>query len=277
MSDDATGLPASIEAAWGLRDRPARGPKPSLSLERIVAAGIAVASAEGLAAVSMGRVAAEVGASTMALYRYVGAKDELLALMVDAAFGPPPDIEPPGGDWREGLSRWAWAQLHAVLRHPWALRVPITGPPVTPNQIAWLEQGLRCLGSTKLAESEKLSTILLVSGYVLRWATLATDLGELPATPAAASDSESDAEAARDDGAAYWLALAKVIDPERFPAVTAVLASEMAGEGPEDFLAEFVFGLQRILDGLAVLVNERDLSEGHPIGRNRRSGRPVLP
>ncbi|HEX5995838.1 MAG TPA: TetR/AcrR family transcriptional regulator [Jiangellales bacterium] len=250
-----TGLPASIEAAWGLRGRPARGPKPGLSLERIVDAGITVASAEGLGAVSMSRVAAEVGASTMALYRYVEAKDELLALMVDAAYGRPPDFEPSGGDWREGLSRWAWAELHAVLRHPWALRVPMTGPPVTPNQIAWLEQGLRCLGPTKLAESEKLSTILLLSGYVQRWATLATDLGELAGTPAAESD--PDAGEPADDGTAYWLALARIIDPERFPAVTAVLTSELAGEGPDDFLAEFVFGLERVLDGIEALVNQR--------------------
>lgn len=260
MNDESTGLPASIEAAWGLRARPARGPRPGLSLERIVAAGIAVASADGLAAVSMSRVAAEVGASTMALYRYVGAKDELLALMVDAAYGPPPEAESPAGDWREGLRRWAWAELHAVLRHPWALRVPNTGPPATPNQIAWLEQGLRCLGSTKLAESEKLSTILLLSGYVLRWATLATDLGELPGTSdaeAARSQGEATAKASPDAGDAYWQAMARILDPERFPAVTAVLKAEVAGEGPDDFLAEFVFGLERVLDGIEMLVNQR--------------------
>jgi AcrR family transcriptional regulator len=249
-AEGGTGLPASFEAAWGLRARPSRGPKPGLSLDRIVDAGIAVASAEGLAAVSMNRVAAEAGASTMALYRYVGSKDELLALMVDKAFGPPPpDIGAPDGDWREGLSRWAWAELHAVLRHPWGLRVPITGPPVTPNQIAWLEQGLRCLGSTGLAETEKLSTMLLLSGYVLRWATLATDLGEAPGKAAGKVEP--------DGTTAYWFALATVIDPERFPAVRAVLGAEAAGAGPEDFLAEFVFGLERVLDGIEVLVNKR--------------------
>ena len=64
-------LPASIEAAWGLRERPHRGPKPGLSLARIVEAGVQVAEAEGLAAVSMSRVAAELGAAPMSLYRYV--------------------------------------------------------------------------------------------------------------------------------------------------------------------------------------------------------------
>ena len=71
-------LPASIAAAWGLRERPARGPKPGLSLERIVAAAVAVARAEGVEAVSMSRVARELGSSPMSLYRYVGAKDELV-------------------------------------------------------------------------------------------------------------------------------------------------------------------------------------------------------
>ena len=77
MTDDrgadgrGTGLPATIAAAWGLRARPGKGPKPGLSLERIVAAAIRVATADGLAAVSMSRVAAELGAATMSLYRYV--------------------------------------------------------------------------------------------------------------------------------------------------------------------------------------------------------------
>jgi hypothetical protein len=68
-----TGLPASIEAAWGLRERPAKGPKPGLSLDRIVEAAVGVAATEGLAAVSMGRVAKELSVSTMSLYRYVAA------------------------------------------------------------------------------------------------------------------------------------------------------------------------------------------------------------
>ena len=58
--DDGTGLPASIEAAWGLRQRPTKGPKRGLSLERIVEAAMKIAASDGLAAVSMGRVAADL-------------------------------------------------------------------------------------------------------------------------------------------------------------------------------------------------------------------------
>src|SRR5918997_4285770 len=108
MDDEQpTGLPASIEAAWGVRTRPNKGPRPALSLERIVAAAVKVAAADGLQAVSMSRVAAELGVSTMSLYRYVAAKDELLALMADLPFEAPPARRGPEESWRDGLSRWA--------------------------------------------------------------------------------------------------------------------------------------------------------------------------
>jgi hypothetical protein len=70
-------MPASLAAAWGRRERPSRGPRPGLSLDRIADAGVRVAQTEGLAAVSMARVAQELGTSTMSLYRYVASKDEL--------------------------------------------------------------------------------------------------------------------------------------------------------------------------------------------------------
>src|SRR3954464_8445635 len=179
-------LPASIAAAWGLRERPARGPKPGLSLERIVGAAVAVARAEGVEAVSMSRVARELGSSPMSLYRYVGAKHELLALMVDAALGDTPAAPRRGQGWRAGIERWAWTYHDALRRHPWVLRVPISGPPVTPNQVRWLEDGLAALRDTGLPESEKLSVILLVSGFVRNEATLAADI----AVAAAASGAE---------------------------------------------------------------------------------------
>src|SRR5215469_5805920 len=90
MSDDEQ-LPPAIELAWGRRRRATRGPKPGLTLERIVAAGIKVAMTEGIGALSMTRVAAELGVGTMSLYRYISAKDELLTLMVDSALGSPPE------------------------------------------------------------------------------------------------------------------------------------------------------------------------------------------
>ena len=80
-SDDRTVLPPSLELLWGRREVGRRGPKPGLNVDAIVAAAVDIANAEGLAAVSMARVAKAVGFTTMSLYRYVTNKDELLQLM----------------------------------------------------------------------------------------------------------------------------------------------------------------------------------------------------
>src|SRR5271169_3965722 len=97
----AAGLPG-VAAAWGVRERPHKGPKPALTLSRIVAAAVRVADTEGLDAVSMGRVAAEVGTAPMALYRHVSSKGELLTLMVDAAWGPAPETPAPETPAQQG-------------------------------------------------------------------------------------------------------------------------------------------------------------------------------
>jgi AcrR family transcriptional regulator len=252
MDDQSgTGLPASIEAAWGVRRRPNKGPRPALSLERIVAAAVRVAAAEGLAAVSMGRVAAELRVSTMSLYRYVGSKDELLALMADLAYEVPPARRGPQEGWREGLSRWAWTELAAYRRNPWVLRIPISGPPVTPNTIAWLERGLDCLRDTGLREDEKLSVILLLTGFVRNQATLDADISAAQAAGAAPPEVM----------ASYGRLLAKLTDPERFPALHAVIGSGVLEE-PDDVDGEFVFGLERVLDGIETLIEKRRSGRG---------------
>jgi AcrR family transcriptional regulator len=228
-------LPASLAAAWGRPAPRGRGPKPGLSLERIVAAGVRVAATEGLAAVSMSRVAAELGASTMALYRYVAAKDELLALMVDAALGPPPGASEQDG-WRAGLEHWAWAYHDRLRRHEWVVRIPIAAPAVTPNLTAWLDDGLRALGETPLSEEDKLSALLLLSGFVRNEATLVADMS------------------AQTEIMVPWARLLRELtDQERFPALRQALASGAfdQDDDPDD---EFVWGLERILDGIAALV-----------------------
>jgi AcrR family transcriptional regulator len=237
-----TGLPASIEAAWGVAKDAARGPRPRLSRDLIVEAGIRLADAEGLSAVSMARVAAALGAAPMSLYRYVGAKEELLTLMVDKALAPP--ASPGEEGWRAALERWAWA-YHARLRaHPWVLQLPISGPPTTPNQIAYLEQGLRALAGTGLAEDQKASVVLLLSGYVRSAATLTADLesGFL-----AAAGTRNAAMSG------YAGLLRELADRERFPALHAVLDAGVfdAADDPD---AEFRFGLERLLDGVGHLV-----------------------
>jgi AcrR family transcriptional regulator len=233
-------LPPGIALAWGRAERSRRGPKPGLSLERIVAAGIHLAVTDGLGSVSMGRVAAELGASTMALYRYVPAKDDLLTLMVDTAFGPAPGAAEPGDGWRAGLARWAAGIRAAYHRHPWVLRVPLRGELLLcPNNIAWLEDALACLAGTSLTEQQKLSAVLLVSGFVRNAATLADDI-------AAGSGGEPEIPG-------LGAAMSALIGPDGYPALRQAIASG-ALDDDDGVDGEFGFGLTRILDGLDVLI-----------------------
>jgi AcrR family transcriptional regulator len=248
-----TGLPASIEAAWGVRTRPNKGPRPALSLERIVAAAVKVAAADGLQAVSMSRVAADLGVSTMSLYRYVAAKDELLALMADLPFEAPPARRGPQESWRDGLSRWALTEREVYRRNPWVLRIPISGPPVTPNAIAWLERGLDALRDTGLEEGEKLSVMLLVTGFVRSQAMLEAEIAAAQAAGAAPPDAEL--------LGAYGRLLSRLTTPERFPALHAVIAAGVFEE-PDEPDYDFNFGLERVLDGIETLIENRRTGRG---------------
>jgi AcrR family transcriptional regulator len=232
-------LPPSIELAWGLRDAGTRGPKRGLTLERIVQAGIKVAMTDGIGSLSMGRVAAELGVATMSLYRYVAAKDDLLLLMTDTALGPPPELPAGRQDWREGLTEWAVAVRTAYRRHTWALRIPISGPPLGPNNVAYLERALRSLEGTALSEQQKLSAVLLLSGFVRNEATLTADLMA--------------ASAGGNVMPGYGAMVARLTDPGQFPALHRAVASG-ALDDDDDIDIEFDFGLERILDGIDVLV-----------------------
>ena len=241
-------LPPGLEAAWGRRREPSRGPRPELSLGRIVDAAIELADGKGLGAVSMSRVAGALGAGTMALYRYVRTKDELLLLMVDAALGEPPAARKSNETWRRALERWALGQLAALRRRPWIVRVPIGGPPIAPNHVAWFDRGLGCLGDTGLAELEKLAALQLVDGVVRHQATLEADLRLAAEAP----------ESLVAQGVqAYGRSLAGLIDAERFPALAALVSAGVFEAGDDSPDSEFEFGLERVLDGIEAFVRTR--------------------
>jgi AcrR family transcriptional regulator len=248
MSKQENGIPPTLAAAWGLRERPGKGPKPGLTLDRIVAAGVKVAATEGLGAVSMSRVASELGAATMSLYRYVSAKHELLDLMVDAAIGPPPPTDPALG-WREGLRGFADAYLGLLRSQPWVVRVPINTPPLTPNQLGWMNHGLSVMRDTSLRHDERLSTIMMVSGIARNWALVTADID------AAAQAQGDTTEQAMSE---YGRLLHLLADPARFPAVGELLQSrilETSSSRPDD---DFEFGVERFLDGLQALMHRRE-------------------
>lgn len=252
MSGDETetGLPASFEMAWGVRDRPTKGPKRGLSLEQIVDAAVHVANTEGIGGVSMGRVAKELGASAMSLYRYVASKDELLALMIDGAFGQI-EFELADGTWRERLKQWAEIELVGYRQFPWILRIPVTGAPIMPKQIWFMEQGLRALGGTGLEEHEKLSAVLLVTSFTRSFAMLSGDI--------AAAFESGDPTTAR-VMPRYGELIKKLTTAEEYPALHAVVDAgtfDDNGEEFDDLDYDFRFGLERVLDGIEALINRR--------------------
>ena len=197
---------------------------------------------DGIGGLSMARVASELGVGTMSLYRYVAAKDELLMLMVDTALGPPPRADDGENDWRAGLTRWAIGLRDAYRRHPWSLRVPISAPPLGPNNVAWLERALRSQSRTPLSEQDKLSCVLLLSGFVRNDATLTADFaagsGGEPLIPG------------------YGVMLSRIVPPDGFPALHRAIASGSLDD-EDDIDAEFSFGLERILDGIDALIRQQ--------------------
>lgn len=231
MAED---LPPGVELLWGLRERPQR--RSGLSLDAVVEAGIALADESGLAAVSMARVAKRLGFTTMALYRHVQSKDELLVLMVNDAVGEPPPAESEA--WRPALERWCTALREQLAAHPWVLDIPIGGPPATPGQIAWMEGGFRALERTGLSEQEKGAVVLMLNGQVFWEARVAAEL-------------------ARSGGAVEMTAgfIDRVTDGERFPAVRRALdAGVFEDDSAEQDLA---FGVKLALDGVERLVEAR--------------------
>lgn len=257
-------LPQSFKTAWGASVPSTRGPRRELSLERIVAAAVDIANAQGIAAVSMSRVAGEVGAGTMALYRYVATKDELLTLMVDAAFGAPGRMPPAATPWRLGVTRWARDYLTVLERHSWIVRIPLSGPPMTPHLVAWFERGLAALAPSGLSAQRMLAVLTLVNGFVRNHATLAADL-----QMAMPHLEESQV------GASYADMLSTLTGEGPFPAIRGVLHAR-AFDGSEDLDADFRFGLSCILDGVEVLVSAAKGRRTRPAttraGRGSRPG-----
>jgi AcrR family transcriptional regulator len=219
-------LPRGIALAWGVAANPQRGPKRELSLEGIVDAAVAIADADGLAAVSMASVASALGFTTMSLYRYVSAKDDLLLLMQETGMGQPPLSIEQADSWRDGLRRWYAAALDVYAGHPWLLDLPIDGATSTPNSLTWLDAGLGVLADTALSHSERVSAMLALSGQC-RWEAQIRRGQEME-------------EVAPEQ-------LAELITPEQFPFLAPALAAGAFSDGEADALE---FGFLRILDGL---------------------------
>jgi AcrR family transcriptional regulator len=233
--------PTALELLWGTQQRPKRGPKPSLSLDRIVAEAIAFADSEGLGNLSMQRLAERLGCAKMALYRYVPGKAELIALMLDGAMGDAPDLvaatknstEEP---WRAHLRAWTMTTFEWHRKHPWTLGIVVNSRPFGPNEIRWFEAALAPLAGTGLIGPERLDALALLSGHARMLAQASLGAGDLE-TEMARQLTQTLATRAAD-----------------FPHTLAAF-SETGQPGTRDNALNF--GIDRILDGLAALIATR--------------------
>ena len=226
----------TLELLWGTREPAARGPKPGLTIEQIVKAAIALADADGLDALSMRRLAGELGVGTMSLYRYVPGKAELLDLMLDALNREiaAPDAGKAG--WRALLEHYAREGWALFQRHPWAATAQ-TRPVLGPNTLDSYEAVLTAAAGTGLELGDVLNAAELVSGYV---DGAARRLAEAAETQRRTGVTNEQWWAARES---MW---ERYFDVERYPMITAMWEA-----GAFDARADaFEFGLQRVLDGI---------------------------
>ena len=139
-----------------------------LSREKIAAAALAIADAEGFASVSMRRIAQEMNVGTMSLYYYVKTKADLIAVMDDALMG---EVLAPSlpANWREALTVIATRTRNVFLRHPWALSSMLSAPPGV-NAMRHMEQCLQALEGTTMTTREKLSLLAMIDDFVFGYA-----------------------------------------------------------------------------------------------------------
>lgn len=258
-----TGLTREIELLWGLRETAKRGPKPKLSRAAIVDTAIGLAGSEGLEAVSMQRVAKELGYTTMSLYRHVDSKEDLLALMSDTAMSRAP-LEPRSDrGWRAGVEQWCHEALDQYRKHPWVAYVPQSGPPSGPNALRWMEAGLREISASGLTSAEALQVLMLLT-YTLR------DVLRMEHDMAIAVQRSGIPLAENEEG---WVSsLRRVLDPQEFPTILRTIDDGTFEEGPADYTGDpgpagdLDFAIQRMLDGVEAYVRARREGGGGPGG-----------
>jgi AcrR family transcriptional regulator len=256
-------LPPGLDLLWGRRERGKRGPRPGLSADAIATAAIRLADAEGLDAVSMARVAAELRVTTMALYRYVANKDELLQLMWNASALGAESLVIEGDGWRSRLRSWAIIQRDMLDLHPWITQMPMAAPPVAPNSLHFVERGLEVMDGTGLPDASKIQILGLLSSYTLSEARMAADaMREAKAAMAAARDAVSERADAGSDGTddspgppqSYEALLRELVDEKTYPRLYR-LAWQPEPEHPLSEREQYVLGLDTILDGVQALID----------------------
>jgi len=232
----------SLKLLWHGKEPTSRGPKPGLTLEQIVATAVGLADRDGLAALSMRKVAAKLEVGTMSLYRYVPGKGELLDLMLDHVSGSWEALERHRGkDWRSVLELVAHGTWKLYFDHPWLLQVNQTRPILGPNALAGLDFALAALDGLGLTGREKVAMLMAIDSYVTGTARTYV-LQQQASEETGISDEE------------FWAAqgptLSEAMAGGDYPEVAGLDEDAFTIAGEE----ALEFGLRPLLDGFATFI-----------------------
>lgn len=244
----SAGDPArTLALLWREPEAPRRGPARGLDVDAVVSAATHLADREGIAVVTMRRLARDLGVAAMTLYTYVPGKAELVDLMLDAAYSRLPLADTAGRPWRQRLSAVAEENRVLYQTHPWAAEVSTLRPPLGPGLMAKYDHELRALDGLGLSDVEMDDVLTHLLSFVQASARAAAD------ARAAQRDSAMDDQT-------WWAAnaplLARVLDQDAYPLATRVgAAAGIAHSSAHDPDHAYRFGLDRLLDGLAAFID----------------------
>ena len=244
-----------VEPIWA-RPEPS-GRRTPRSREDIAEAAVAVADAEGVEAVSMRRVARELGLGTMSLYHYVRSKDELLDLMSDAILAGqivPDEVLTRG--WREALTAIAHATRANFERHPWIIGAMRPRPRAIPgpSSLRHFEQSVAAVADTGADVATQMEIVSLVDDYVFGFAVRAIIEGR---------------EARIEEEDPRWIEsvfdyMRREIETGAYPNVERIVEANRAEGRRDEELSMMVMqpgrfdrGLERLLDGIEASLPKR--------------------
>ncbi len=251
-ADSATGAAADSDGATGdsaagrriirlLWDPPVaesgRGPRPRFSLDEVIAAGVGVADADGLAGLSMRKVAARLGVGAMSLYTYVPGRDDLVELMVNTVYG---ELALPGADlgWRPSVEHQVAERWRLYERHPWLLDLNLARMPLGPHVLDADEALFAALDRAGLRGADVVAATNLIVWQLLGAAR--SQIVEADQTRRTGTSAE-----------AYWNARASFwetyFDYDRYPTMAAIWS---AGGFDDGRAHAFDRQLTRLLDAL---------------------------
>jgi AcrR family transcriptional regulator len=234
----------AVERRVATKARSSRGPQPSYSRDQIAAAAVKIADAEGLKAVSMRRIAAELGSGTASLYRYIAKKDELLDLMSEVVLAEE-RLPKPSGIWRADLRKIAYHIRAMTLQHAWTIGISTFRSALGPNTLRCLELTLSVIDNLELDIDEMLVISNTLFTFVRGYA--AGEIAEMEASRRSGLNREQ------------WMMsrvehTQAILRTGKYPMFARVVKDARAPHDPDAAAHGFAAGLEHLLNGIEARV-----------------------